>query len=95
MLKKTETLNTTYITNVEDIRIRYSIQQKDGEPIRLVNANITRNDEYRGTANLDMDGSVGITIAKGFTFEEKKLVLLRLIEDSEEIFSSSKSQTEQ
>ncbi|MCS2894371.1 hypothetical protein NXY11_01945 [Parabacteroides faecis] len=88
MLKKTETLSTTYTKSIsDDIIIRYSVKQQDGEPVQSINANIVRSDTYVGTSNMDADGAIGINLIKGLSAVDKKSILESLVDDSEEIFA--------
>lgn len=88
MLKKTETLSTTYTKVIgDDLIIRYTVKQQDGEPVQSINANIVRADSYAGTANMDADGAIGINLIKGLSAAEKKSILDSLVDDSEEIFT--------
>lgn len=88
MLKKTETLSTTYTKGIgDDLIIRYTVKQQDGEPVQSINAGIVRSETYAGTANMDADGAIGINLIKGLSAAEKKSILDSLVDDSEEIFA--------
>ena len=65
MLKKTETLSTTYTKGIgDDLIIRYTVKQQDGEPVQSINASIVRSETYDGAANIDVDGAIGINLIK-------------------------------
>lgn len=88
MLKKTETLSTTYTKVIgDDFIIRYTVKQQDGEPVQSINASIVRSETYAGAANISADGEMGVNLIKGLSAAEKKSILDSLVDDTEEIFA--------
>ena len=88
MLKKTETLSTTYTKSIsDDIIIRYSVKQQDGEPVQSINASIVRSDTYAGAANINADGEIGVNLIKGISADDKKLIFTSIVDDAGEIYA--------
>lgn len=93
MLKKTETLSTTYTKSISsDIIIRYSVKQQDGEPVQAINASIVRSEIYAGAANISADGEMGVNLIKGLSVDDKKLILSSIVDDTEEIFTQKSNE---
>lgn len=87
MIKQSSTLATTYKNVVGEVEIRYSVRQEGGAPIESVNANIQKGDQYMGTANIDANGSTGVSLVKGLSAEERTAILTAIVNDTNEIFT--------
>lgn len=86
MVKQDET--STYVTDLGDIRIRYTAKKETNKSVQHVSVHITRSNEYIGSANIDANGSSGITLKEGVSFEEMKEICTNLFENSKEIFET-------
>ncbi|MCD7849533.1 MAG: hypothetical protein LUH63_07180 [Parabacteroides sp.] len=87
MIKLSETTNATWRTDIGNIIIRYSGKSENDLPIESINANILKDDSSIGTANIDRDGSTGISLRKGLTTEERVSIVTSLIQDTDSIFN--------
>ena len=89
MIKMNETTSSTWRTNLEpDIVLRYSGKTDLGNEIEFVGVNILKNELNLGSASVDRDGSMSISLYKGFTVEERESVLASIVRDTDEIFNS-------
>lgn len=87
MIKLNETINATWRTDIGNIIIRYSGKSENDSPIESINANILKDDTNVGTANIDRDGSTGISLRKGLSAEERVSVITSLVQDTDSIFN--------
>lgn len=87
MIKKKSVTNTTWENSVGDLKVIYTAKSDEGVPFESVNARVSKYDDYMGSANIDKDGSTGISLNVGLTLEERKSVIVTILEDTNDIFN--------
>lgn len=81
-------------SNVGDFRIRYTINQKTGEPVNNIRASIEKNDKNVGYATLNSDGTVYVSFDKenDTTLATKKEIVDVMFDDAKQVFSDNSNQ---
>lgn len=87
MIKKKSVTNTTWENSVGDLKVIYTAKSDEGVPFESVNARVSKYDDYMGSANIDKDGSTGISLNVGLTLEERKSVIVTILDDTNDIFN--------
>ncbi|WFE84972.1 hypothetical protein [Parabacteroides chongii] len=80
-------VKSTYLNNVAGYEIQYNIAQDEGQSVKSVTGTIKKADVRFGYININVDGTLNISIDKPIPEEDSTAIYIAALADAKNIFT--------
>ena len=89
MMTKKDTRSRVCYNDVDDIHIRYDIEQETGKPATIVRAFIERDEKRLGSVSAEADGKLYLSFdcPNGIPYAQKREVVSAVLADIDGVFN--------